>query len=437
MIPPNLHASLKNKPIAVFGYGTSGRGVKALAERLDYECTCFDEKEIEGTRQEFSTGDAHHHSIVVVSPGFPDDHPWLALAKAARLEILTELDFGGLFLSHGVWGVTGTNGKTTTCQYLAHTLNLTGHGAVCVGNIGQSLCAWLAKNLDEEPHTRLIVEISSFQARYLKHLSLEGLIWTNFSENHLNHHRDIEEYFDAKWSLISRLSRPLFVVGESVFQAARTFGRQIPDFTLVIPNHPQGPADTLPEGSVFASAPFDEDFRLCAAFGERAGIPRFVWFQTAPSFHLSAHRLSKTTTIAGVNFYNDAKSTTFESTLAALRHFGSARPIRWIGGGESKGGDIEKFASALAPQIKAAYLIGQTGEKMTSLLRAKGVQATYCGKLERAVELAHSDADSGDIVLLSPGFSSFDQFTSFTQRGICFEKLVFGLQEAASKHTKV
>jgi len=428
-------SALKQKPIAIFGFGVSGRGVRALAERMGYEATIFDEKEIAGTRQAFSTGDAHQHSLVVMSPGFQEDHPWVIFARVAGLEVMTELDFGALFLSRGVYAVTGSNGKTTTTEFLAHTLNIVGQNAVAVGNNGRALCAWLAENLENEPNTRLVVEISSFQAGRLQHLNIEGLIWTDFCENHLDVHADMETYFAHKWHLVSRLTGPLMVIGESVFEYITKNGIELPEFALVVANQSNSPSDILPAGTPFEHPPFDEDFRLCVAFGERAGIPRILFHQAANTFKLPPHRLTKIAELNGVTFYNDAKSSTFEATLSALKRFD--KPVRWIGGGKSKGGDIVGFAKSLAPKIKSAYLIGETAETLGKTLSKEGVPATVFANIENAVKSAFVEATRGDVILFSPGFSSLDQLENFVQRGNLFEKHVLMLLSHEDAHTRV
>ena len=348
--------------------------------------------------------------------------------------MMSELDFGSFFLTRGVYAVTGSNGKTTTVEFLTHTLVSIGQNAVAVGNNGRSLCAWLAENLDSEPDTRLVVEISSQQAMHLQNLPIDGLIWTNFSENHLDVHGSMEEYFGVKHQLIKHLQKPLFVVGQSVFEYSSRFNIEMPDYTLVVTTTGHAAEDALPVDSALSHRPFDENFRLCVAFGERIGIPRILFHQAANTFALPKHRLIEIAEIKGVEFWNDAKCTTFAATLGALERFD--RQVLWIGGGRSKGGDLATFAKHLAPSLKAAYLIGETGELMTSLLRREAVAANACQTLENAVKTAFLEATRGDIILFSPGFASTDQFENFVQRGNSFEKIVFELRSRQPASTK-
>jgi len=432
-----LAQQLKDKPIAILGMGLSGQGAHALAEKLDYSTTCFDEQEIEDTRQVFSLADAHMHSAAIVTPGMPLTHPWVIMARQAKLPILSELDFGGLFLEKGVWAVTGTNGKTTTCEFMCHTMRSAGKEAVVLGNNGESLCGWLADNFDQRNEIEIVAEISSFQAEKTHYLPIRGLLWTTFSENHLDYHNSLNDYFGAKLHLANDLLKgndKLFVCGKSVFDSAVEMRCELPDYTLVVSPDPINQYDTLPEGTPFDHRPFDEDFRLAATFGEHIGIPKVIWHESARTFTLPAHRLSLSTQIGEVAFYNDAKSTTFESTLAAIDRF--SQSVMWIGGGKSKGGDLENFARRIAPKLKEAFLIGQTSEKLAILLRRQGIPAQTFTSLDHAVQAAWENAKNADVILFSPGFSSLDDFESFKARGNFFEKAVFELQQSLYGHTK-
>jgi UDP-N-acetylmuramoylalanine--D-glutamate ligase len=428
-----LLGQIRQKPVAILGYGTSGQGAHALARRMNIDCTCFDEREIDGTRQDFTRGDAYQHSAVVVSPGFKIDHPWLKIAREAGLPVLGELDFGGLFLRNGVYAVTGTNGKTTTTEFIAATLEMVGKPAVALGNNGRSLCAYLADHVEDNFATQIVLEISSYQAQTLWALPIVGLVWTNFSENHLDGHEDMQAYFAAKFRLVGLLNEPLFVCTPSVREAAKTYGQKLPDFTRVV-DPTQDKNIHLPEGTPFGESPFAEDFRLCVAFGERIGVPEVLWHESARRNSPPPYRMQKINIPAAREFYNDSKSTTPASTLAGLARFKS--PVIWIGGGKSKGGNLANFAKALAGKISSAHLIGETAELFSVLLRREGIPAAVYPNLESAVRSANRQAPVTAPILFSPGFSSLDQFKNFAERGLSFEKCVFSLQEQTLAPTK-
>jgi UDP-N-acetylmuramoylalanine--D-glutamate ligase len=138
------------------------------------------------------------------------------------------------------------------------------------------------------------------------------------------------------------------------------------------------------------------------------------------------HRLEKVAVINNVNFWNDSKATNFAATYAALKEF--EKPVIWIGGGLSKGGDIKNFAREVADKVKSAFLIGGTAEEIASGFNEKDTPADRCETMQDAVFSAFEKAEPNDIVLLSPGFSSQDMFDNYDQRGTSFENAVMSLK---------
>jgi UDP-N-acetylmuramoylalanine--D-glutamate ligase len=160
------------------------------------------------------------------------------------------------------------------------------------------------------------------------------------------------------------------------------------------------------------------------------GLPLNVLEETAKSFSTRRHRLAQVAEWEGVAYWNDSKGTNFHATLAALETF--AQPVVWIGGGKSKGGDIEGFAGRAAGRVREAFLIGETAGILAASLHKRGVPATICESLRDAVQRAH-DAGRHSApaqVLFSPGFSSFDMFHDYAERGLAFEQAVLGLKAA-------
>jgi UDP-N-acetylmuramoylalanine--D-glutamate ligase len=134
------------------------------------------------------------------------------------------------------------------------------------------------------------------------------------------------------------------------------------------------------------------------------------------------------TELDGVGFWNDSKGTNFHATLAALETF--TGPVVWIGGGKSKGGDIETFAGRVAARVREAFLIGETAGVLARVFHQRGVPATVCDSLREAVERAHQGARQSTPcgVLFSPGFASFDMFHDYAERGLAFEQVVLSLK---------
>jgi len=154
-------------------------------------------------------------------------------------------------------------------------------------------------------------------------------------------------------------------------------------------------------------------------------LPEAKLYFAAKTFRLGQHRLSKVGSRRGVTFWNDSKATNFHAVEAALATFSA--PVLWIGGGKAKGGDLPGFVDRIAGRIRHAYVIGETQPALTGLLRDHQVAVTPSGSLQEAVAAAFAEATTGDNILLSPGFASFDMFRGYDDRGIQFESLVENL----------
>jgi len=406
------------RPVAVWGCGRSGLGAAGLLAAKGVEVVIYDEENPEADRDSFGPGEAKEHDLVVFSPGFSPDHPWFSIALAAGCECLGEIDFSSLFWKGPVVTVTGTNGKTTLVELLTCALGAAGYPAVATGNIGAAFSRMASCIRNEE--TYAICEVSSFQAQSLRLLSPDWTLWTNFAEDHLEWHGTMQAYFEAKHNLASRTQPGGFLYGPGVLAYGKAQG-----FVL----DPEGLADRLPEdydsgveGTPFAAGPQRENLVLAAALWQRWGLPDEILQETLRSFRIGEHRLRKIATVAGVEYWNDSKATNFHACEAALRRF--QRPVIWIGGGKSKGGDLEVFASRVSPRVRQAIVLGQTGPAMHRLLSERGIPTRIVVDLDHAVRVAMAIAVPGDCVVLSPAFSSLDMFDSYDDRGRIFSEVV-------------
>lgn len=407
------------RPAAILGGGVSGRAVADALTAAGKASVTYDER---GAHATFSAAEAAWHDLVVISPGFPQAHPWLLAARRAGCLCLGELDFGALLWDGPAIAVTGTNGKTTLVDFLAFAHKRAGQNAVACGNVGLPLTAVAIGS--SVAGLLPVVEVSSFQAEDIRHFSPEAVIWTNFDEDHLDRHGDLESYFRAKHKLVERLlSAGPLVIGVSVAEYAERFGIQLPpDVILARREDVEG---AVPAGSPFDTWPQRENWALASAYWKARGLPLAALEEAARIFRLSPHRLRKVAEAGQVEFWNDSKGTNFHATLAALRDF--TCPVRWIGGGKWKGGDLRRFAERLAPAIEGAYLVGETGPELHAIFQEMGRPSFVFGTLEEATLAASRDVAERTAVLLSPGFSSFDMFRGYAERGLVFERAAQGL----------
>ncbi|HUJ42719.1 MAG TPA: UDP-N-acetylmuramoyl-L-alanine--D-glutamate ligase [Opitutaceae bacterium] len=421
--PPDLLVPLLSRPVAIFGGGVSGRAVRSLLGAFGAHGEIFDEKPGVGTARSFTADTAAAHALVVFSPGFAPEHAWLRTAHAAGCTCLGELDFASLFWRGRVIAVTGTNGKTTLAEFLAHALIAAGEDAYAVGNIGFPFSRLIAFKRDPDEGAIAVCEVSSFQAETLQHFRADATLWTNFAEDHLERHPGLEAYFAAKWNLVARTAAGGIFVGTSVQRFAHQFGRALPPAGGV--SSEDAPPDPQLEGTVFAQYPQRENFLLAEAWWRHEGRPAAGLYAAARSFRLGQHRLTRIGDFRGISFWNDSKATNFHAVEAALAAFPG--PVHLIAGGRSKGGDLGAFIRRIAPKIRHAWLIGETRAPLAAACATHRIPHTVCGSLEEAVRGAYAAAGPGDHIVLSPAFASFDMFRSYADRGDQFEKLVNNL----------
>ncbi len=402
------------QPAAVFGGGVSGEGAVRLLSKLGASAVVYDRN---GT--EFTSENAHRHGLVIFSPGFPPNHAWIRMARESGCICMAEIDFASHFWRGRTLAVTGTNGKTTLTEFLSHALGMAGTRAVATGNIGLPFSQLVADE-DGGSGVTAVCEVSSFQAEQLGHFFADGLLWTNFAEDHLERHQRMESYFAAKWELVVRTPPGRFFAGTSVRLFAAKFGHPLAEASCVATE--DQPADPGLDGTPFASYPQRENFILAQAWWRSQALSEASLYAAAKSFRLGRHRLARVDTIDGVTYWNDSKGTNFHAVEAALRGF--PKPVVLIAGGRSKGGDIAGFVRRIAPRVSFAALIGETSEALAGACEVVGLPHAVCASLDQAVRAAAAAAHPSGDVLLSPGFASFDMFRSYEDRGDRFEKAV-------------
>lgn len=406
--------------IAIFGAGRSGQGALKLAEGLGQAAVVFDES-AGGTRRSFSASDIADFDCFVFSPGFAAEHPWRELAAGSGKPVMGELAYAAIHWKGTLIGITGTNGKTTITRLLHEAYREMGLKAVACGNIGRPLSEAVL-DPENEGTGVAVVEISSFQAELAAGLRLDALLWTTFAEDHLDRYVTMAAYFDAKAALLDCLAPgAILVLGKGIVPSMKNYGRS-PAGALIA----NADGGVPPEGP-FARPPQRQNFEVAATYWRAAGYPMEPLFAVAERFELSAHRCQLVRECGGIRFWNDSKATNFEAALAAVASL--PRPIVWIGGGQAKGGDVAGFAREISARVDAAVLYGAVGAEVAGAMRLPSDRLRRVVSFAKAVEaaIAMAEALPGAQVILSPGFASFDQFTSYEERGKSFVSIVLGL----------
>lgn len=426
--PPEFLVPLLRQPVAVFGGGTSGLAARTLLERLGAAVEIFDERPAVGGALQFGAAEAARCRLVVVSPGFARTHAWLAAARAAGCTCLGELDLASLLWPGRTVAVTGTNGKTSLTEFLVHALVAAGEDASKAGNVGFPFSRLVAFRSDAGTESLAVCEVSSFQAEIMSHFRADAVLWTNFAEDHLERHADLQTYFDAKWNLVTRAPAGSVFFGTSVQRQAAAAGRELSPESAVASE--DAASDPRLSGTVFASHPQLENFRLALAWWRHDGRSEADLYAAARTFKVGRHRLTRVAERRGVTYWNDSKATNFHATEAALGTLSG--PVHLIVGGRAKGGSLAGFVRRLAPRVHHVWLIGETRNDLAALCAAQRVPHTLCASLAEAVQGAAGAARPGDHVLLSPGFASFDMFRGYADRGEQFERLVNNLGAPAT-----
>jgi UDP-N-acetylmuramoylalanine--D-glutamate ligase len=423
-LPENIESTL-DEPIAILGWGVSGRALAELLDGHGYSYSVYDEKaQGENIGSEFFEVQAKRHKLAIFSPGFPQNHQWIKTARKYCLEVVGEMDFASLFWRGDIIAVTGTNGKTTICSFLSMALQRQGVRVLLGGNIGVPLSRIVLENNNED--AVVVCEVSSFQSEKLQFFQPDTVMWTNFGEDHLDHHSSMEEYFRAKWDLVGRLKEGGdLLLGDSVVAYSEKFGLRVPEGAVVISSKNLD-IEKIPNNSPFKSRPQMPNYFMTLAFWKIKGYTELSLRNVAMNFKLAAHRLSVIGDYHGVQFWNDSKATNFDAVIAALDTF--SKPVKWIGGGKNKGGDLAVFTKAIAPKIKYAYLIGEVSTQLQRLLSDIGVTAHLCNTLDEAVIRSYSEGEFVPDIVFSPGFSSFDMFDNYVHRGNSFQKAFLGLK---------
>lgn len=418
----------------VLGAGRSGQAAKKLLESEQTHVLMLEERDTDFDAFCAAVADLNPQ-IAVVSPGFAIDHPWLAELRELGVPLLAELELGWSRFRGKTLAVTGSNGKSSAVKWICEALRCAGHSAEIGGNYGIPACETVLENPAAD---WLVLEISSFQLETVRDFRAEGAVILNWLPNHLNRHGTMEEYLRMKTRIFENASRSDYCwVPQDLADAAReltvssgqwqTFGATAGD--AVFENGRvsyRGTAIDL-TGTYFDNPTLGPatGAAVCAML-VAAGVPVSAIEEAARAFQPLAHRVQKCAEKGGVVFINDSKATNLSALAAAVRM--QSGPVRLIAGGRLKEKNLDLVKEILAEKTAGLYLVGESALTMQNAWHDV-CECYLCQTLERATRAAWKDAQSGDVILLSPGCASFDQFDSFEQRGRQFMELAQVLVE--------
>ena len=444
--------NFSQKNVAVLGLGIEGQDVCQFLIKRGARITVFDQKitsELGKTAKrlkdrgiKLKLGKSYlenglgEFDVIFRSPAFKISLPAIVKAKkkGSKISSATELFFKTCPAK--IIGVTGTKGKGTTSTLIYKILKRAGKRVFLAGNIGQPMLALLPK-LDRK--SWVVLELSSFQLQSLNFSPHIAVVLFITSE-HLDYHRNIEEYIRAKSNIIRHQNKDNFAILNADNTTSSSFSRLTPAKIFYFSRHKKvngamvinkkimltdkviGPTKNL---KLKGEHNWDN---VCAAITavNCIGINKEIIQKEIFSFKGLEHRLELVTTIKKVSFYNDSFSTTPETAIAAIKAF--QKPIILIAGGSEKGSNYSQLGKEIAKStVKILILIGLTAKRIRRAARSAGWQGEIIyqpGEMKKIIKIAFKKARPNNIILLSPACASFGMFKNYKDRGNQFKKNV-------------
>jgi UDP-N-acetylmuramoylalanine--D-glutamate ligase len=445
---------LRGRRIIVIGMGKTGiataqflggRGARVVAtdaKPLDQWPADF--KRIAGEKW-LETGDYQPSVVadadgVVPSPGVWPSNALIQEALRRNIPVISEIELAYRFIDRPIIAVTGTNGKTTTTTLLGEIMNAAGKPTWVGGNIGHPLIAF-AQNQAQADY--VVAEISSFQLQFIETFRPLVAVLLNITRDHTDYHGSFAEYISVKSRIFANQRPTDFAVIGAEIGERKEIADAIRSRTIRFSSR-----DILPEGIfvqggdiVFKMPGTDteryplslinlpgahnqENVMAAIAAARLCGCPQDVVASVIRAFRGLPHRIEFVAEKNSVKFYDDSKGTNVGSVQRALETF--SQPIILLLGGRDKEGDFESLRPLLTGKAKTVVLFGEARDRIESLI-GRDVPIRKEAKMKDAVLRAYQEAQPGDVVLLSPGCASFDEFADYKERGNYFKEIVRSL----------
>jgi len=442
---------LKEKKVLVIGLARTGRECARFLARQGAKVSISDLRAADELRDEMAAlaglpltyrlgGEDKSWldgmDYVVPSPGVPMDNLLLRAAVARKIAVLSEIELAYRHFTAPLVAITGTNGKSTTTTLIGKMLEADGKKVFLGGNLGAPFIGAVGASWDWG-----VVEISSFQLEWVEQFRPRIALLLNVTEDHLDRYASFADYCRAKerifaaqlntdvailnrddplvWSMRARLhAQPVsFGFGEVAQGLFATASEVVWRDSAVEERFPLAKAKIQGVHNV-------ENIMAAIAAAKCAGVSRRAIEQTLEDFPGLEHRLEFVREKDGVRYYNDSKGTNVGAVVKSLASFSG--PVILLAGGVDKGGDYGPLAELVKKQVRRLVLFGAAKQTINSAL-GQLTRTVLVEDLAAAVREASSHAQPGDVVLLSPACSSFDQFRNYAERGKQFKNLVQGL----------
>lgn len=438
------------KKIGIWGYGVFGKSATQYFAQQGYEVAVLDQRQLTDQEQNNLKNQNIHLYTQAQLPEFLHDNPQIIASPgvdiqpyATQTTWLQELDVFYTHFNKPIIAITGSIGKTTITHLLSKLLSTAGKNIITGGNIGTPMFDLIHK---KDSVDAAVLEVSSFQLEHCTQFAPQLAIWTNVYPNHLDRHTTIENYIAAKEKIIAHQNNtqnallPLSLQGTvhtqgtvHYFSATKPSEQALANMhnTLYFIDNNNicanraGTIQKLIDCDQLPACTFTENWLVLCATLDILGIPLAIISQT--ELDVPEHRLEKVATINGIDYYNDSKSTTMQSTLAAVDAL-KAKPVYLLLGGLSKGVDRRPLITALQGTVAKIFCFGTEATQLYDWCIERTIPAHNCPTLTEAFNAALAEMQPSSQLLLSPAGSSFDLYKDYKERGEHFKHLVNNLK---------
>ncbi|MBN1473792.1 MAG: UDP-N-acetylmuramoyl-L-alanine--D-glutamate ligase [Syntrophaceae bacterium] len=446
--------NLKGKKIVILGVGKTGIATAKFLGKQGAKVAVTDEKPFSAWGTEFESiarekwiekGIYHPEildgaSMVIPSPGVPPRNAILRSAIEKKIAVISEIELAHNFFNTPVIAVTGTNGKTTTTTLLGEILKAAGKKVFVGGNIGNPLIEYARGSAKDE---YVVAEISSFQLQWVDKFHPFISILLNITSDHTDYHSSFAEYVKVKRRIFANQTENDFAIMNADDGSQKELAKHIRAKIIYFSSKRELNVGIYLEKNkiIFRTAEYGqesypvsmikipglhnvENVMAAIAAARLCRADRRIVESCISEFHGLPHRIEFAGEKNSIKFYDDSKGTNVGAVVRALETF--SQPVILLLGGRDKEGDFETLQFIIPEKTKRVILFGEAKDRIASLI-GNSVEKIKTQKLIDAVEVAYKSAEPGDIVLLSPGCASFDEFRDYKERGNIFKQAVRNL----------
>ncbi|WP_250433092.1 UDP-N-acetylmuramoyl-L-alanine--D-glutamate ligase [Hanstruepera flava] len=442
------------KRLVILGGGESGVGTALLGKAKGYDVFVSDKgriktkyrdvlinNEIDWEDEQHTESKILNADIIMKSPGIPHKVEIVQRLIAAKIPVISEIEFASKFTDATIVGITGSNGKTTTASLTYHILKQELHVGLS-GNIGDSF----AKQVLNEDFNNYVLEISSFQLDDCKHFKPQIAIITNITPDHLDRYEyDFEKYIAAKFRIAMNQDSNDYLIYDSDDDVITNWLEKHPVQSTLLPFSLKRQVENgacldkdnikitidnnqiiMPTKDLALEGKHNIKNAMAAStVAHLLKIRKQTIRESLENFHGVEHRLEQVLKINKVQYINDSKATNVNATYYALESMDA--PTVWIVGGQDKGNDYTELFPFVNEKVKAIICLGVDNEKLMKNFSSMVDVIVETQYMAEAVKIAYKIAETGDNVLLSPACASFDLFENYEDRGRQFKEAVRNL----------